>query len=155
MRRATHRRVGWCAVVTGALAALSAASLSWHAFAGTWIVFLPWTCLWLLSAVMTGITATQKRWIAHRWWAKVLTQNGLAFVSGRVSITALLFLGVSHSRTYYYSVAVAFFVGWARSTVDMIGLHRVQRKQVARTRFKVAVRAVQASSLRSREAVCD
>jgi hypothetical protein len=144
-RRSVHRQVGWFAVGSGVLAAISAAVLSVDALEGTVVVFLPWSCLWLLSAVMTGARAWQQQWEAHRWWAKVLTQNGLAFVTGRVCITVCLALGASHAHTYYYSMVAAFVVGWARSVASTVGWREVRRTQQREARWeklRVAARVI-------------
>ena len=148
-RRSVHRQVGWFAVGSGVLAAISAAVLSVDALEGTVVVFLPWSCLWLLSAVMTGARAWQQQWEAHRWWAKVLTQNGLAFVTGRVCITVCLALGASHAHTYYYSMVAAFLVGWARSVASAVGwgeVRRTQQREVRWEKLRVAARVIGAGS---------
>ena len=52
----------------------------------SWVIFAPWALLWLLSSLMTLHRARQKDWAAHRWWANLLSQSGLLFITGRVAI---------------------------------------------------------------------
>jgi hypothetical protein len=95
-----HRRIGIATVTFGGLAALTAMALSINALEGTGVIFFPWSCLWLVSAVLALRHARRKQWREHRLWANFLSQSALIFLLGRLCITICVFvLGQYHSWT--------------------------------------------------------
>jgi hypothetical protein len=136
-----HRALGRFAVLCGALAAASALALAPRALAGTWVVFAPWSLLWLLASVMTLVCARRRDWVAHRWWANLLSQSGLLFVTGRLAIGLCLFLGLPSGATYYWSMVLAGGAGMLRFSWDLRAWQAERRKAWAWSHFRAVGRA--------------
>ena len=82
--------------------------------------------LWLLSAVMTVVTARQKQLKAHRLWANTLVLSARLFVVGRLSIGVMSgLLGFQHDRVYWWSIGVASTYAFYRfAFVDILQWER-------------------------------
>ena len=131
-RAAVHRWTGRVAVIAGAGAAATALALSPGAIAGTGWVFAPWSMLWLVAAAMTWLRARQRRFEDHRWWAKLLSQSALFFLTGRIAMCACLELGVASTHdVYFYSMVVAAAIACWRAYIDAVGYKRAKKGRIA------------------------
>jgi len=121
-RAAVHRWLGRGTVITGAAAAATALALCPRALLGTGWIFGPWSLLWLVAAIMTWLRARQRRFEYHRWWAKLLTQSALFFLTGRMAMWMCIKLGVASTHDiYFYSMAVAAAIACWRAYTDAAG----------------------------------
>ena len=138
--RRVHRLLGRFAVATGALAAISALLLSPGALAGTWVVFAPWSALWLLASVMTLLRARQRDWASHRAWANLLSQSAWVFMTGRLALTLCRALELPVEQSYYWSMLLAAVCVGVRFAIDSHVWHERLHVELLRQKLQTAAR---------------